>query len=396
MSVSAALGQEASRIAVEVHRGPEAFRTLLGDWQDLFHRSEALPFLSPEWLEPWWAILAPERQPVFLTVREGGRLIGLLALCEEVVRPFGARRLSFLGERWAGADYLDVLAEKGRFEEVAELLVDRIAALQFDVLDLDGLDSRSPSIPILQRRLGDGLEVTKRFVCPGVELEGGWQKVLANSKRADNFKRRLRQLKEVPGFEFRVVSDPSEARAAFDRFLVLHEKRWSSQGGSDAMGRPVLQDFHREAVERLAAAGLLRFEELWAEGGCRASIYGIGAGSTWSFYQSGYDPAWARRSVGLVVLGLSLEAAVSRGVSVYDFLRGTETYKFDWATRSLETVRVRSIRRGGVGALFLLGERMESAARKGAHALLPGSGVEALRRVRRWRERMGSRKGGGR
>lgn len=396
MSVSRALGQEVDRLSVEVHRGPSTMASLRGEWQGLFGRSAAPPFLSWEWLDTWHRVLAPAREPIVLVAREGDRPIGLLPLCLEIVRPFGTRRLSFLGERWAGADYLDVLAEEGREGEVAELLYGRLPGLEHDVLDLDGIDSRSPSLDILRRCFPEGLTLEKRHVCPGVELPATFPEVLARSKRADNFKRRLRQLKEVPGYEFRVVTEASEARAAFDRFLELHEKRWSTQGGSDAMGSPTIQRFHREVVEKLAVAGWLRFEEVWAEGGCRASIYGIQVGSTHCFYQSGYDPEWARRSVGLVVLGLSLEAAVSRGMSVYDFLRGTETYKFDWSTRTLETVRVRRIRRSPAGALHLVGEGLERAARMGAHALLPDRAVDTLRRLRRWRERMGFRKGGGR
>lgn len=394
MSVSTAAGREPSSLAVEEHRGPSSFASLRGPWEELLERSDGPPFLSWEWLETWWSHLAPGRTPVFLSAWEGQRLVGLLALGEERVAPFGIGRLSFLGERWAGADYLDVLAERGREDEVAELLFTHLSRMPFDVLDLDGFEAGSGSLAVLQRLWGDRLERETRHVCPGIELNGTWQQILKRSRRGDNYRRRLRQLSELPGFEFRVVGDPAQVGAAFDRFLDLHERRWAAQGGSDALGRPILQAFHRSVVERLARVGWLRFEELWVEGGCRASIYSIHRGSTHFFYQSGYDPDWAGKSVGLVVLGLSIEDAISRGASVYDFLRGTETYKFDWATRSLETVRVRVIRGGASTSLFLLGEKLEKVVRAGAHSLLPTAGVEALRRLRRWRERTAGRGGG--
>jgi CelD/BcsL family acetyltransferase involved in cellulose biosynthesis len=152
------------------------------------------------------------------------------------------------------------------------------------------------------------------------------------------------------------------------------------------MGRPALQAFHRDVVVRLAEAGWLRFEEIWAEGACRASIYGIDAGEAYCFYQSGYDPDWAKRSVGLVCLGLSIEEALERGVRRYDFLRGTETYKFDWASGTRETVAMRVAARGIPSTLLLAREGAEAAARAAAHALLPNAAVDLLRRLRRSRE----------
>jgi CelD/BcsL family acetyltransferase involved in cellulose biosynthesis len=137
----------------------------------------------------------------------------------------------------------------------------------------------------------------------------------------------------------------------------------------------------------LARAGWLRFEELWVEGACRASIYGLDARDTYCFYQSGYDPAWGSRSVGLVLLGLSIEQAIARGAKVYDFLHGTETYKLDWATRTRQTVALRVAARSLGTALVLAGEGAELAARRAAHTLLPQTTVGWLRRIRRSNER---------
>ena len=89
----------------------------------------------------------------------------------------------------------------------------------------------------------------------------------------------------------------------------------------------------------------------------------------------------------VVCLGLSLEDALARGVSRNDFLHGTESYKFDWATATRETVAVRIVARGIPAALLLAREGAEAAARAAAHALLPEAAVQLLRRLRRTRER---------
>ncbi len=384
-------------LAIEERRGANALEPLRDEWQELFERSAAAPFLSWQWLAAWQRhIGAGEgRTPRLVLARRGAKLVGVLPLAEEriaLVPGAEVRRLSFLGERWGGADYLDVLAERGDEAAVAAAIFEHLAGCDdYDVIDLDGVAADSPSVPLLSSRFGeDGrfrAALTPRYTCPQVELQGAWNEVIKRSKRGDNFKRRLKQLRAVPDFERRVIRAPQEAEAAFDRFLALHESRWEAQGGSDAMGRQALRDFHRDVVVGLAEAGLLRFEEVWADGACRASIYGIDAGSTYCFYQSGYDPAWAKKSVGLVCLGLSLEDALARGVTRYDFLHGTESYKFDWATATRETVAVRIVARGIPAALLLAREGAEAAARAAAHALLPEAAVQLLRRLRRTRER---------
>jgi CelD/BcsL family acetyltransferase involved in cellulose biosynthesis len=140
-------------------------------------------------------------------------------------------------------------------------------------------------------------------------------------------------------------------------------------------------------VARLAEAGLLRFDELWVEGACRASIYGLDDGRRYCYYNSGYDPAWKHASPGLVLLGLSIEDAIKRGVKRYDFLRGTETYKFDWSNATRETVSVLVARRGLPARLFIVHQQMQTTLREAVEALLPERVTGLMRRWRRSRRR---------
>ncbi|MBM4380943.1 MAG: GNAT family N-acetyltransferase [Deltaproteobacteria bacterium] len=63
---------------------------------------------------------------------------------------------------------------------------------------------------------------------------------------------------------------------------------------------------------------------------------------TFSYYQGGYAPEWASKSVGLVLVGETFRAAVESGCARYAFLRGTEGYKPDCVdgARHTEAVRV--------------------------------------------------------
>lgn len=385
-----------SQLTIEEMRGVEKIEDLRAEWQELFKASGATPFLSWEWISAWQLWLNPGRIPFLLCARIGGKLTGLLPLSVEErplrALPVKARRLSFLGEGFGGADYLDLLVAPDCAQDVATAIFDHLARrVSFDILELDGLSANSPSPSLLSQRFGPQTDFryrsTPRFVCPQVELNGDWAATLKQCRRADNFKRRLRQLRTRDGFEYRVVTHPDEAEAAFERFLKLHEPHWLNRGGSEATGHESLRSFHRDVVRRLAEAGLLRFNELWIGGGCRASIYGLDDGHRYCYYNSGYDPAWKHVSPGLVLLGLSIEDAVKRGLKRYDFLRGTEDYKFDWANATSETVSVLVTRRNLAATLFLARQQTRTSVRTAVEALLPERAADLMRSWHRSRRR---------
>src|SRR5260370_40576871 len=76
---------------------------------------------------------------------------------------------------------------------------------------------------------------------------------------------------------------------------------------------------------------MVRFEELWAQGACRATYYGFERGDHYWLYQTGYDPGRAKKSVAFVRMGLSIKEAAQRGGRYYDLSRGPDAYHFDEA-----------------------------------------------------------------
>ena len=137
----------------------------------------------------------------------------------------------------------------------------------------------------------------------------------------------------------------------------------------------------------MAAAGVLRFDELWANGECVASIYGLDNGSTFYYFNAGYDPDWSSMSVGLVLTGLSIRAACDRGRSRYDFLRGEEAYKLDWATHTETLADVLLVRNSIAGKAIAARAGLDQRLRGISHAILPTVVKDWLREWRRLRVR---------
>ena len=137
----------------------------------------------------------------------------------------------------------------------------------------------------------------------------------------------------------RVETDGQRAEA-LGAFLALHGQRWEGRGGSTAFYSAALREFH-EAWTRVALGrGWLRFFLMRLDGRPVGAIYGFRYRGTFGFYQTGFDPAYARHGIGQVMIGLSIKSAIEEGADEYDLLHGTERYKSDWARSTRELSRI--------------------------------------------------------
>ncbi|MCD9185623.1 MAG: GNAT family N-acetyltransferase [Pyrinomonadaceae bacterium] len=379
-----------NQIQLEKSIGKNALAEVREDWTNLFVRTGCAPFLSFEWISAWYEKLAEDREIYLLKAYKNEKLIGILPLCLHTKSVFGFkfRQFGFLGEEIGGADHLDLIAEDENKAEIWERIFEFLREEKdFDSVNLQNLAQSSESVPILENLCKRDKSFLFRnissFVCPQINLNSGWEGVLSASKRKDNFKRRLKKLEKMPDFEFCSVTEKAEIPAAFERFAFLHEKRWEKDGGSEATGLPQLMKFHRAVVKELAEKNLVRFDEIWVEGACRASVYGLDNGKVFYYYNAGYDLDWANRSVGMVLIGLSIKAAIERGNMLYDFLRGEENYKFDWSNTQENLVTVKLNRPNFLASANQLLEDFWIFLRDLVKTFLPGEVAAKLQNLKR-------------
>jgi CelD/BcsL family acetyltransferase involved in cellulose biosynthesis len=390
-------------LRAEVVRDPAGLLRLRSAWGALCDESEAgCLFLTPEWLIPWWEHFGAGRTLCCIAVFERERLSGFLPLFSEPARFAGisARRVAFLGDGATGCDYLDVLAAPGRETDVRAAVLDALGELPWDVCDLDGLWRESATAQFLAQRFpnrravrssiaglgGPAARVVRdarlRFVCPRIPLAGTSAEFFASLGRRENLRRREKWVYKQPGVAIEVARTPAEARVAIERFLELHRARWAVDGGSDGLADVRHEAFHRAVVQELAERGWLRLYTLFAARRAVASVYGVVHGGKFLYYQSGYDPAWASKSVGLVLLARTVQDAYQEGLSEFDFLRGNESYKAQWARAERWTVHIRLFR-GARGKAARAAAQAALFARESVKAALPKGALETARRARR-------------
>ena len=375
------------RINIEVEEGSEALTRLRAEWQAMFRASGAPPFLSWEWLSTWHKWFGREKHPFLLCARESGNLIALLPLCVEKRQSSrfspGLKRMSFMGESYGASDYLDILALPGFKQKSADIFIEYLALPHsFDLLELEGIAADSYTLQSLARCFAnDGrfsYRIVPQYICPRMSLDSRWEDLLERSRRSDYFKRCIRRLNKIASFEFRVISDVNEIPAAFGRLLELHVGRWIERGGSSAFRTAEQKGFTFDAAAELAGAGMTRFEEIWLEGECRASLFGFESGDSYYFFLSGFDQAWSKYSLGFTLLWLSIREASQRGLKMYDFLRGDENYKFDWSDNPRMTITAQVASDSRAAKWHVAREHTKEIAR----ALLPDWAKTRIRNMR--------------
>lgn len=325
------------------------FAGLSAEWNRLLATSSAQSlFLTWDWLYTWWTHLRGDRKLFVLTVRSGSELVAVAPLTLAPARldrlvPF--RSLEFLGAGTVGSDYLDLIAgcgwEAAAVDAIADHLTRERLMLQLGRVHRGSALAHRLAVPLAP--LGWTSREAVTDVCPFIGLAGHtWESYLATlgSAHRYNFQRRLKNLHRRHDVELHRVTSEDERGPALARLVQLHEARWQPRGGSEAFCSPGLVSFHEEFTRRALAQGWLRLLELRLDGRPAASLYGFRYRDTFSFYQSGFDPAYAKESVGLVTMGLAIRSAIEEGASEYDLLHGDEIYKSQWAHRQRELARL--------------------------------------------------------
>jgi serine acetyltransferase/CelD/BcsL family acetyltransferase involved in cellulose biosynthesis len=384
-----------NNLLVTVIEDPARLEHLAPEWSDLLNDSDAdCLFLTSEWLETWWRHFSRNEWTLNLvTVRRQSRLLGIMPLFTRP-RTFGGvltcRSTEFLGTGLVGSDYLDVMIRRGEEEPVSRALIEFFER-QRPLLMLSHLPASSNGAVTVARELEqNGWTVERNPVetCPYIPLGGhSWESYLASlgSNHRYNFQRRLKNLHAQGTVLFDTVEKEDQRHEALDSLRQLHTLCWKGRGGSQAMQSAREWAFH-ESFSRLALdRGWLRLSLLRMNGRPIAALYGLLYRKRFYFYQSGYDPAWRRDSVGLVTMGLAIKQAIAEGAAEYDLLHGMESYKFLWTGQSRNLDRIRLYPPSVRGYLCRQAIVVEALGKQVARRYLPETVLNRIIAERRMR-----------
>jgi CelD/BcsL family acetyltransferase involved in cellulose biosynthesis len=310
----------------------DAVEALRDEWVELAEGSGNV-FATWEWNALWWRHFGEGHELRATACRApDGRLAAVLPLYRWVDRPL--RVLRFLGH--GTGDELGPICAPSDRPAVARAFQ---TLLEGDTSSWDlFLGEHLPTDAGWGTRLG--ARPIRRHGSPVLGLEGlSWEAFLADQSAnfRQQIRRRERKLAREHDLTYRLAEDRNTLQDDLSILFALHSARWGAASSAFTGER---EAFHREFATTAFDRGWLRLWFLELGGQPVASWYGFRLSGVESFYQAGWDPAWARGSVGFVLLGHSIRAALEDGQREYRFLRGDDAYKYRYASqdRGLETI----------------------------------------------------------
>jgi CelD/BcsL family acetyltransferase involved in cellulose biosynthesis len=306
-------------------------------WATLHARcEESTPFHGPEWLLPWARRIGRGALRVLAAWR-GNRLTGLLPL---QLRPDGGcvgRVLELLGA--PVTDYQGALLDPGPSgAHTLHLFWDFLlhGHSGWDRLELSQLGEGDPLLHV-PAPVSFGDRTTPLDVCPRLALPASAPALCDQLPRlAGRLDRGARRLAEEGrlGFE---LAHPGNIDELVNALFRLHQERWRERALPGVLAGPTVRDFHRQVATEMLAAGKLRLCAVRLDGIVVSVVHAFTHGRTLYLYISGFDPAFARFSPGLLAIFWTMQMAAREGLTTCDLLRGEETYKQRFAPRPRPT-----------------------------------------------------------
>jgi CelD/BcsL family acetyltransferase involved in cellulose biosynthesis len=299
---------------------------LVPEWRALWrHVPQATPFQSPEWLLSWWEAFG-SGTPLIVTVRNGGRLTGVLPLY--FLDEPGCRKLLPIGVSLS--DYLDALVDPSA-QGVVDAILSTIARVDgWDECHLPGL---APDAALLAASCSaDLIEYRGQeepYTLLALPSAAGDLGAVFPRKKRQNLRRASRRTAMLGEVRFE-LADESRIESVMNDLFRLHEIRWRRVGEAGVCAEPLVRNFHLTAARRLLNAGMLRLHSLHLNGAVLAVYYCFTAKGIAYAYLGGFDPDHAKLSPGTQLLAHAIECAVQEGAREFHFLRGQEAYKFNW------------------------------------------------------------------
>lgn len=309
------------------------------EWDDLLANSnafEARIFLSYEWLTTWWKFFGQGKLMV-IAVTEGKNLLAAAPLFSSIspFLPF-VRIVRFIGS--GSADYNDFLTRKG-FQELTKHIWQWFFNNRsfWDVIALYELPTDSQAILALKKsHLPNEIRVSVLAgeICHRISFDnhsGSWLERASKSLR-EQIKRRERQILRNFKVQFSLAQNTEEVERIMQQLLALHRLRWGQVGQTGVFIFPKVKRFHIELAKRLLMRGWLRLHWLSLDDFVAAAYYAFKCGDYSGFYTCGFNPKFAKYSVGKVLLAKVVDEAQREGAKIFDFMRGNETYKAQFGT----------------------------------------------------------------
>ena len=304
----------------------ESFDSITEDWECILpHTGANTIFITPWWQQLWWNSYGDNSSELeILSIRDGDALLGIAPLMTR------GDTLSFLGDTDL-FDYHDFLVREGCEDRFYAALWQHIEAMDWRTMELKSLRESSETLsrfPALAETKGWNVTVNDEDVSPYTNLDSSWDEYVAGLRKKDRheLRRKLRRLNNDNDANQYAFDDPEDISEAMPEFFRLMR---ASRPDKDDFLTEDREQFFRDLAQELSSRDQFRLYFLELNDVRVASCICFDYNGSYLLYNSGYDPEYSALSVGLLNKALCIQDAIESGKNKFDFLRGSERYKYN-------------------------------------------------------------------
>ena len=257
-------------------------------------------------------------EPLFVTVSDGHDTKGVAPLYVEETAG-SSRVVRFVGD--GRADYCDLLAGDD---------VNTVAAIVKGLARLRQLGHRGPwqhSVAVAQR--GHAQVALRRM-----PAFASWSTISSSARRCScaatsmraqrildkpSLRRRQNYFERIGRLGFRDLTSTSDIEPHLDAFFDQHTARWNGTSTPSLFQEAANRTFYRDLMSRMDGTRWLLFSLVEFDDRPIAFHYGFDYNDTLMWYKPSFDPAFAARSPGLVLVRHLIRRALEDGRRELDF-----------------------------------------------------------------------------
>lgn len=335
---------------VSVVRGGQELIDRYGDeWRALCAEGPcSAPFYSPDWVRAYHDAFAPTAELVFMVVRNGERLRGLLPLVARRWKgvPWGRRWLQSMGNEHSPR--FDVIHGMGDRDTVMNALVSFLHSWRgWDVIQCRTVSERG-FLSQLAAQLGEEDAPVARYhhiEVPYVDLATAQPDVATlishlGKKARTKMRRYVKQIAEHGEIRSQIYTADSgelEVREQLETMYELEASGWKGEVGGAIVSNPSTRTFY-DAITRTAhEASQLRLFRLEVDGEPVAIELAVEADSALYLLKYGINEARRDCGPGHLLTLYHIASAADGGYAMMDLGGRMESYKKIW-TKDTRTV----------------------------------------------------------
>jgi CelD/BcsL family acetyltransferase involved in cellulose biosynthesis len=318
------------------------------EWNSLLEKSVTNEvFLLWEWIYSWWEVFKDASRELYLLRGRNpmGETIGIAPFYLQKQTLFGTHKrniIRFCSSLETYPDHLDIITMKEYEHLFSEAVLKYLIQndKDWDLIKLDGVHENA----IIKKYLTSAHPELKELLitsvpdanCPYLVIDKSFEDYLKSfsPKKRQTLLRKRRILMNREKAVFKTVNCDEEPEKYIQELFSLHDVRAKQKGIKTTFSGEDIYRFHNKAVRCLLKEGKVILAFLYKESNPLVSYYCVKHNNKYYYYQAGLSHEGEKKSAGSVLLSLLLEEAFREGYREFDFLRGSEEYKFYWTKTS--------------------------------------------------------------